>query len=98
MFPSRGTHGRIRSTVLCERVCPPEPGKPREVAIRCAARSAMSARDCGEVGVHDHRTRSLSVADKTAPDIPVPFALVENPGGRLGVPGGKRLFGFGRGK
>src|SRR5260370_41836987 len=98
MVPSRGTHGRIRPTVLCERVCPPEPGKPREVAIRCADRSAMFERDCGEDGVNDQRTRSLAVEHKTARDILVPFARVENPGGRLVEPGGNRRFGFGRGK
>ena len=44
----------------------------------------MFERDCGEDGVHDQRTRSLSVAHKTAQDVPVPFARVENPGGWLG--------------
>jgi hypothetical protein len=58
----------------------------------------MFERDCGEDGVHDQRTGSLSVADKTAQDVPVPFAGLENPHGRLGEPGGNRRFGFGRGK
>jgi hypothetical protein len=58
----------------------------------------MFERDCGGDGVHDQRTGRLPVAHKTAQDVPVPFARVENPCGRLVEPGGNRRFGFGRGK
>lgn len=54
--------------------------------------------DCGKHGVHDQRTCSLSVANETAQDVPVPFARLENSGDRLSEPEGNRRFGFGRGQ
>src|SRR5215469_4879073 len=92
--------GRRRAwlMLLRKRVCPFQPGKPREVAIGGADRSAMFQRDCREDGVHDQRTGSLSIAHKLAQDVPVPFARVENPCGRLFEPRGNRRFGFGRGE
>ena len=54
--------------------------------------------DRGEDGIHDERAGSLSVAHKTAQDVPVPFARVENPCGWLAEPGRDRRFGFGGGK
>ena len=58
----------------------------------------MLDRDCGEDRVHDKRAGGLSVAYKTAQDIPVPIARLKNAGGWLGKPGGNRRFGFGGGK
>jgi hypothetical protein len=60
---------RVRTTVLCERVRPPEPGKPRKVAIRCANRSAMFERDRGEDGVRQP-TPSSSPAKCRGPLFP----------------------------
>jgi len=41
----------------------------------------MLQRDRGEDGVHDQRAGSLSVAHKTAQDVPAPFARIGNPHG-----------------
>ncbi len=47
--------------------------KSRSVVLTVAPVRAR----CGEDGVHDQRTGSLSVANETAQDVPVPFARVE---------------------
>ena len=54
----------MRSTALNEWVRPPEPGKPREVAICGAKRGAVLERECGEDGIHYKRANGLAVADK----------------------------------
>ena len=85
-----------RSTVRRERVRPPERRKPREVAICRTNRGAMLKSDGSEDRVHDKRAGGLAVAHKTAQDVPVPLARLENPGGWLGEPRGNRRFGLGR--
>src|SRR5271165_5823547 len=81
-----------------ERIRPPEPRKPGEVAIRRTERGAVFEGDCGKNGVHDERTGGLALAHKAAQDVPVPLARLENAGGGLGEPGGDRRFGLGSGK
>jgi hypothetical protein len=55
----------------------------------------MLKSDGSENRVHDKRAGGLAVAHKTAQDVPVPLARLEDPGGWLGKPRGNRRFGLG---
>ena len=46
----------------------------------------MLESDRSEDRVHDKRAGGLAVVHKTAQDVPVPLARLENPGGWLGEP------------
>jgi hypothetical protein len=48
--------------------------------------------------VHDERSDGLAIAHKSAQDVPVPLAGLEDAGGGLGEPRGNRPFGLGRRK
>jgi hypothetical protein len=86
---ARGVHplAGTRSAVRSERVAPPEPGEPKEVAIRGADRGAVLDRDRGKDGIHNQRARGLAVAHKSAQYLPVPLAWLDDAGGGLGEPG-----------
>jgi hypothetical protein len=58
----------------------------------------MLESDRGEDRVHDKRAGGLAVTDKTAQNVPVSLARLENAGGWLRKPGGNRRFGLDRGK